>query len=118
MRTLYSVFYLFLVKNFEPDQSVAKLRASIFLALIQTCNVFSLIAVFSALNLIIFKSTISILFVGFTGVIFSVINFFFFRSKKELSKKEKVLSWSYSILSIVVFAIFLAEYDLFSKGRI
>ena len=114
MKTLFSVFYYSIITHGDKDSAIATFKAAIFLALVQTSNLFTLICLAKIFNIVRFEGQINIGMLGITGGVLIVMNLFLFKEKQKSSKKEKILSWVYSIISLIIFAVLLGEYDILS----
>jgi hypothetical protein len=107
MKTLFSVFYYFILTNGDPDNVTASFRAATILAICQTSNIFSLVFLSVLTNLIDINGQWEIYYLGIVCAVFTLINLLFLKRKDAVTKRDKAFTLIYLIFSFIIFTILI-----------
>ena len=107
MKTLFSVFYYWITTYGDPDNATASVRASIFLALCQTFNTFSILFLLTMMGIVRWNYQIDNTYLVVTEVIFITMNLLLIKKKNVVSKNEKVFTLIYFLLSLIIFGVLM-----------
>lgn len=111
MNVLFNSLFYLVKKYGDPDKLMACLRASMLLAWAQTCNLTSVLLILDDYDLISIREKVSEGYTVVAIVIFAILNMILLKVAKRPSRRQKVITLIYWVMSVVVMAYLFASTD-------